>query len=306
MRVTTSTIGAQVTTTLQNALSALVRRQSHISSGRRVDLPSDDPAAFAQTITLRSTQAAAEQYRRNLGLARGSLQNTEIILRTLLETTTQAKEAALLGATGSLDTAGRLDLATTVDALLEDLVSTANARDPSGQFVFGGQETTTAPYTATRDVNGTITAVTVNPRGIDGTNVAEVANGVTLATSVSGTVVFGATTDTTYAFDVLIRLRDALLVDAATGAAASLDELTIAIDRITSTTTEVGTRLGWISRLEERLDDESVADAASLSRVEDLDMVKAIQEFSQARTAFEGALSSSAQLLQLSLVYFLR
>jgi flagellar hook-associated protein 3 FlgL len=306
MRVTTSTIGAQVTATLQNALSALVRRQSHLSSGRRIDLPSDDPAAFAQVVTLRSSQAAAEAYRRNLGLARGSLQTTETTLRTLLETATQAKEAALLGASSSVDPQGRQALATTVTELLEDLVATANTRDPSGKFLLGGQETTTAPYTATRDVNGAITAVTVNPRGIDGANLAELADGVTLSPAVSGTAAFGATTDPTYAFDVLIDLRDALLADDADGTAATLDQLSTVIERINSTTAEVGTRLGWISRLEERLDDQSLADASSLSRIEDLDMVKAVQEFTQAQTVFEAALSSSSRLLQLSLVNFLR
>ena len=35
-------------------------------------------------------------------------------------------------------------------------------------------------------------------------------------------------------------------------------------------------------------------------------MVKAVQEFQQAQTTFEAALSSSARLLQLSLANFLR
>jgi flagellar hook-associated protein 3 FlgL len=123
---------------------------------------------------------------------------------------------------------------------------------------------------------------------------------------VSGTVAFGATTDPTYAFDVLIDLRDALLADDADGAAATLDQLSTVIERINSSTTEVGTRLGWISRLEQRLDDQSLTDASSLSRIEDLDVVKAVQEFQQAQTVFEAALSSSSRLLQLSLVDFLR
>src|SRR5206468_1160188 len=155
-RVTPSTIGAQVAATLQNAMAALAQRQTHISSGRRVDLPSDDPPAFAQALVLHSAQAASGQYRRTLGPVQGPLQTTETVLRTLLETATQAKEAALGGAAGSTDTNGRKDLATTANGLLEDLVATANSRDPSGKFLFGGQESMTAPYTVTRDVNGAI------------------------------------------------------------------------------------------------------------------------------------------------------
>ncbi len=145
----------------------------------------------------------------------------------------------------------------------------------------------------------------MNPRGIDGAHLAELADGVTLSTSVSGTGAFGATTDPTYAFDVLIDLRDALLADDADGAAATLDQLATVIERINSPTTEVGTRLGWISRLEARLD-EGCGRCASVSRIEDLDVVKAVQEFQQAQTVFGAALSSSSRLLRLSLVDFLR
>ena len=306
MRVTSSSIGAQTTARLQEALAALVRKQGHISSGRRVELPSDDPTGFAQVVTLRSSLTAAEAYGRTLGAARGALQLTEATLGALLEMATQAKESAVAGASANVDTGGRQALATTVSGLLEDLVSAANAQDSSGRFLFGGQETMTAPYTVTRDGSGAITAVTVNPRGVDGANVAEVADGVSLSTSMSGTSVFGASTDATYAFDVLIRLRDALLANDGTATGATLDDLSTVIERITSSTAEVGTRLGWLSRLEARHEDEGLADASALARIEDLDMVKAIQEFQQAQTTLEAALSSSAKLLQLSLVNFLR
>jgi flagellin-like hook-associated protein FlgL len=62
----------------------------------------------------------------------------------------------------------------------------------------------------TRNASGSVTAVTPNTRGIDGSTPAEVGEGLTVATSVGGTSVFGGSTDTTFAFDVLIRLRDRL------------------------------------------------------------------------------------------------
>jgi flagellin-like hook-associated protein FlgL len=97
-----------------------------------------------------------------------------------------------------------------VNQLLETLVTLANGRAGSGTFLFGGQESTRAPYAVTRDASGQITAVTPNARGIEGQTLAQVSEGVTVSTAVSGTAVFGPATDRTYAFDVLIRLRDQL------------------------------------------------------------------------------------------------
>jgi len=62
----------------------------------------------------------------------------------------------------------------------------------------------------TRHAGGRITTVTPNPRGIEGQTPAEVSDNVSVPTTVSGTMVFGAATGPAYAFDVLIQLRDHL------------------------------------------------------------------------------------------------
>src|SRR6185436_14142390 len=105
------------------------------------------------------------------------------------------------------DALSRQALGTQIDQILEGVVSLANTRGPAGAMIFGGQEVTVAPYTVTRDVNGKITAVASNPRGIDGQMRVEVVEGLTVAQGVSGNTVFGAISDSTNVFSTLIRLR---------------------------------------------------------------------------------------------------
>ncbi len=306
MRVTPGMMNAQVLRDLQGALAALARQQSQLSSGRRITAPSDDPAGTAQALTIRSRQTAAEQFKKNVAEARDSLAAADSVLRSVVETVTQAKETAVQGASDTSDALARQSLGSQVNQLLETLVALALSRGHGGTFLFGGQESTRSPYSVTRDANGKITAVAVNARGIDGETPAEVSEGVTVPTGVSGTSVFGATTDTTYAFDVLIRLRDSLNANDADGVRTSLDELTTVLDRVTVSSTLVGVRIGWLALLDERLTDESLVLAGTLSRVEDADIPKVVLEFQQMQTFYEAALASGARLLQSSLLNFLK
>ena len=306
MRVTPGIVSSQIAADLQRALLALSRQQSIVASGRRILAPSDDPGGAAQALTVRSRQAANEQFRKNISEAKSGLESADSVLRTVEETVIRAKEAAIQGANDSNDATSRQSLGTQVDQLLEELVSLANSRDHKGAMLFGGQESTVAPYGATRDVNGKITAVTPNARGIDGAVPAEVSEGLTVQTGVSGTSIFGASGDATYAFTILIGLRDSLNANNGAAVQGSLDNLGALIDRATLASTVVGTRLGWIAALDERLQDESVVLAGSLSRVEDVDIPRAIQDLRQIQTFYEAALASGARLLEQSLLNFLR
>jgi flagellar hook-associated protein 3 FlgL len=224
MRVTPGMISAQVLGDLQAALAAISEQQAHLSSGRRINAPADDPSGAAQSLTLRARQAATAQFEKNVKEALDALGSADGVLRSVVEVATRAKELAVQGANDTNDAQARQALASEVNQLLESAVSLGNSRGTRGQFIFGGQESTTAPYSVTRDASGRITAVAVNARGIDGQTPAEVSEGLTIGTTVSGTTLFGAPTDATYTFSVLMRLRDRL------NANNALQNLTFAAD----------------------------------------------------------------------------
>jgi flagellin-like hook-associated protein FlgL len=87
---------------------------------------------------------------------------------------------------------------------------------------------------------------------------------------------------------------------------AALGELTTLLDRATAGATTVGNRLAWLGLLDERLAADSVDLAGTLSRTEDLDVVAGILELQQMQLAYERALATSADVLQTSLLDFLR
>ena len=307
MRITASGISSRLTSDLQRALAAVTKQQSMIASGRRINAPSDDPGGAAQALSIRSRTAVNEQFSRNVDEARGTLGAAETSLRSVIDGLQHAKELALQASNDSNDALARASIASEIDQLIEDQISLANSRGPRGSMLFAGQEVTVAPYTVTRDpLDNTITAVTVNPRGIDDAMPVEVAEGLTVVQGVSGNTVFGALSDPTNAFDTLIRLREALQINDATAVRAELDNISTAHDRATSSLAVVGTRLGWLNSLEGRLEDEKLVLDTSLGRIEDLDLAKAVTEMQQIQTFYEAGLASGARLLQQSLVDFLR
>jgi flagellar hook-associated protein 3 FlgL len=306
VRVTPGSINAQLARDLQLALAALAKQQGMISTGRRIDTPADDPGGTAQALTVRSRQATNAQLQKNIQDARGNLAAAESTLSSAIEFLQQVREVAIQGANDTSDAPARQALGTQVDQILEAVVSIANTRGPGGSMLFGGQEVTVAPYTVTRNGSGTITAVAVNPRGINGSMPAEVAEGLTVAQGVPGTTAFGAMTDPTNVFDTLIRLRDALNTNNAVGVRTELDNVTAAHDRVTTASVLMGTRLGWLDTLESRLKDESLGLASRLSTIEDVDMAKAVTDMTQIQAFYEAGLAAGARLLQQSLVDFLR
>lgn len=306
MRVTSGIITTQLARDLHVALTALSKQQRIIATGRRINEPADDPNGTARALTIRSREAANAQFQRNIDTARTRLAAGDAAIRAAVNTLQVAQELAVQGANDTSDAQARLAIGTQVDQVLEELVALANGRGPDGAMLFGGQEVTTAPYTVTRDVNGKITALTVNPRGIDGTMTAEVSEGLTVVQGVSGNTVFGALTGPTNAFDTLIRVRDALNLNDGATVRTELDNMPTIHDRAVTASQLAGTRLAWLDSLESRLKDESVSNLSSLGAIEDADMAKAVSDMTQIQMFYEGGLAAGARLLQQSLLDFLR
>jgi flagellar hook-associated protein 3 FlgL len=306
MRITPAWVSLRLATDLQETLTALARQQALLATGRRILAPADDPGGTAQALTVRSRQSANEQFLKNIGEVRSILNAADSTLRGVVATLTRTTELAVQGGNDTNGPVERQATAAEVDQLLEALVALGNTRGPRRAMLFGGQETTLAPYSAARDADGAIVAVTVHDRGIDRATPVEVADGLTVATSVAGTTVFGGPAEATYAFDVLIALRDALRANDGDAVRSLLDDLAAALDRATLASTIVGTRIGWLDLVQDRVRDESLGLADSLARIENLDIPRAVHDLTQLETAYQAGLAAGARIIQQSLLNFLR
>lgn len=314
MRITSNAIFHQVTADINRAATRLFERQRQVASTKRMAAASDDPIGAGLAVSLRETLAQLLQAQRNGDMAENKLEASQGVLTDIFSVLGDVKDLALRGVGGDMSNADRQDLATQVNQVLEQLLSDANARSIDG-YLFGGKQTTVAPFTATRPA-GEITAVTANPLGtrVAGQMEAEIPGGLRVVANVPGSTVFSLTPTIPIPlqpqdvdiFRQLISVRDNLRTGIVANVEAELTNIDTAADQVRVVMADVGSRIGRIRDIQQRSQSDLLTIKSRLSRIEDTDIAEAAIELQQAQIVYQAALSSASKGMQISLVDFLR
>ena len=136
----------------------MARLQEQTTTGSRINRPSDDPSSAYRVITLNSQEKSLENYLNNISDMIGTLEMSSTVIQEIEATITETKVrlTQVIGGIYHEDTRERA--AEGINDLLEQAVSLANT-EHMGQYVFGGNNSTSAPYLVER-TNGQITSVT--------------------------------------------------------------------------------------------------------------------------------------------------
>ncbi|MFZ5979325.1 MAG: flagellar hook-associated protein FlgL [Candidatus Zixiibacteriota bacterium] len=152
MRVTNSMISSQVIFNLQRSLSRYYNLENDMSSGRKINTPSDDPGGTVQDLNYRTELAKIEQYRSNVAQAQNWTNSYDTILSDLVDFTNSAKDTAISMADGVYDENSRESAAQEVRSLFDQMIQLAN-NQLDDRYVFSGFRTQEK-------------AITVTPNGI--------------------------------------------------------------------------------------------------------------------------------------------
>ncbi len=156
---------------------AMARLQEQASTGARINRASDGPSAAYRILGLNSQERSLENYIDNLSEVVSTLELSFSIVQNMFDEVAgkEGMRARLTQLTGGIyDEASRKRNAEVVNDLLDQVIMLANTKR-MGQYLFGGGNTSSAPYVAT-PTNGTITKVTYKG-SVEGRDV-EVAPGV--------------------------------------------------------------------------------------------------------------------------------
>jgi len=278
---------------LQLGLGRLAKVQEHLSTGRILNRPSDNPTDVTAAMRLRGSIAQQDQYSRNADDGVGWLSQIDSTLGVVTDAVRRARDLALQGAnSGAMGPAAREALATEIEEIRAGLVANANTTY-LGRPVFGGVTGGPAAY----DPTGTYV-------GVPGAVTRRVADGVTVQVDVDGRDVFGD--GATSVFAELDALVTALRAADTPAIRTGIDELAARIDTVTTSRTAAGTRLGRIERADAAAAEASQSLAASLSTLENTDLAQAAVDLQLQEVAYQAALSATSRVLQPSLLDFLR
>src|SRR5262249_37628092 len=142
----TQTQVASALANIQQQTSAIAKFQNEISSGTRINLPSDDPAAYPSLVFAKANSARYATYAQTMSDATTVLNVGVSALQETNDVLTQAKQSATEGANATTEAPGYEALATQVDGLIDRALRAANTQE-DGRAIFAGTAAGTTPFT---------------------------------------------------------------------------------------------------------------------------------------------------------------
>src|SRR5271155_3992111 len=132
---------------IQQSQQALSTALQQVSTGLRVNQPSDDPAASASLAISLAASANVDQYTQNVSSVTSALQTADSALSSVVTSLNSALKLGFEGGTGTSSTADRQAIATQVEGVLSNVVSQANT-SYQGVYLFGGSDSSAPPVVA--------------------------------------------------------------------------------------------------------------------------------------------------------------
>ncbi len=146
MRVSTSHMQDTGVQNMTGQQTQINESQNQLSSGRRLQRPSDDPASAARVLDLERTIESIERFNRNGELAENRLTMSEAALDQAGNHLQRIRELTIQAANDSQDEHTRSYIASEVEQRFEQLVQLANSQDGNGEYLFAGSKTRTQPF----------------------------------------------------------------------------------------------------------------------------------------------------------------
>lgn len=298
MRVSTQTLSETLIRQIQQLGAQQNRLQTQVATGQRIFQPEDDPTAVGRVLALESEQREITQYVRNVDRALEISQVSFSSLQGLKSVTDRATEIGVLGA-GTLGGDAARAYAAEVDQLIEQTLQLANTK-LRNDYIFAGTAVDAAPFTATRNAGGQVTAVTY------GGNAAQ----ASIQLSESSSIAPGTTGATNASIggllNQLVALRDALNLNDSTAVNAAQAGLVAGEDVLVAALAETGGVQMRIETSRTQLNDRSDSIERLISAEADIDLPTAVVKLNQSQTAYQAALQSAASIMRQSLLDYIR
>jgi flagellar hook-associated protein 3 FlgL len=290
LRVTNNMRQTQVLRDLQAGLAKLADAQQQVATGKRFTRPSEDPVAMSRVLRADRSLRGIEQYRRNTTAVRTRVDAEEATLNQLTDLLTRAKELGTSQGSDTATPASRNETAAELDRLIEQVVSLGNTK-VGNEYLFAGGQTGTAPFQA----DGTYV-------GDDIGRQAEIAEGYVIDTNHTGRELLADSG----VIGSLVAMRDALRAGTATGVAATIPGVDSAFDQVQVLLAETGARSRQLDTAAENLTASESTLTASQEADQGISVEEAATRMMSVQTALQAALTSTSQVIGMSLVNYLR
>lgn len=295
-RVTQGMMNNQLLRNISTNLSRINDNQNQLSTGRRINKPSDDPVGISFSLRYRSELSANEQFKSNADAAVSWLDYTDTTLNQANTVIQRVRELTVQATNGTNPQSALDAIKKEIDQLNEQLVNIGNSQF-NGKYVFNGQKTDKQPYNlTTADTDQADTGEIKFDIGV----------GVRVSANISGDQVFGRAGDNDNIFLVMKDLSRELGLGNQGAIGAILGRLDSRNEAFLQTRADVGAKQNRIELSQARLEDISLNLQTLQAKEEDADIPGVITNLKTDENVYNASLSVGAKIISTSLVDFLR
>lgn len=269
---------------------------TQLTTGRQVNVDSDNPSAAAQEVNIAYQMDNCDEYQRSISSISSELQTADSSLSSAVTALQQAISLGVEGANGTLSQQDRNTLAQEVSGISQQILSVANL-SYNGNYVFAGTATSQPPYVVSDGVPGGIAY-----QGNDNVNSVEIEPGQSVAVNQPGSQLFSAPGASVFVAlnDLTTALQDPSSTTQDIGNATT--EIRTAYDQLTSARAFYGSTVDQLVSSADFLNSESVQLAQQQNSTVGVDMNVAATNLSNAEAARNATVQAAASMSNVSLM----
>lgn len=301
MRITNNMLINNMVKYIGNNLTRMDKYQSQLATGKKIQVPSDDPVVAARALKLRTDVAEIQQYQRNIKDAQSWLEITESALSDLGDIFQRAKELA----TGSDGGESLDDLKATaqeVDQLRTQLVNLANSTY-AGRYIFSGFKTDQKLM----NNDGTYNITVNNTEKIN----YEIGVGDSININITGGDLFQNGADAVSGgvssfYQDMTDFYNALNTGNYSAISGKIADFNKDIDNILRVRADVGARVNRLELTANRMQNDNTNFTKLMSDNENVDMTDTIMNLKNEENVYRASLAGGARIIMPSLIDFLK
>jgi flagellar hook-associated protein 3 FlgL len=270
--------------------------QQELATGRRVNQPSDDPAATAVAIGIHWQSSQDNQFSRNISSISGLLQTADSTLSSVVTALTQAVTLGVQAGDSSLSASNRTTISNQIQSISSQVLTLANTTY-QGSYIFAGTNSGQPAYAANA---ASPTGVTY--QGNAATNQVEISKGQKITVNVPGSQIFSNSAN-----DVFAALQNlAQAAQSGTGVDTAVAQLRSAFDYVNTQRTFYGSQLNQVQTTTTFLQNDKVQLASQENDATGIDLAQAATDVQKALTNRSAILAAGGKIQNVSLLDYLQ
>ncbi|MCM1565422.1 MAG: flagellar hook-associated protein FlgL [Dehalobacter sp.] len=296
MRITNNILSSNLLSNLQKSSNKMIDLQNNISTGEAISKPSDDPSKITAILGLKTNITSMEQWKDNASQALDYMSSVESVTANMTSMLQRLRGLAVQGSNQTNSPEDLGEIKKEADQIIEQLGVMANSQVGS-RYIFSGTNTDTAPWPGTGLWTGNTESLSV-----------ELGANVSFDISINGQQLFGVNSATGVSdfFTALNNFSTALNNGDYAAVGNSISDLDSLLSSFIDGRAELGAKISRVETINNNLETSIINAQTNLSNLRDTDLAAAIVDYNSTMNTYRAALSVGAQIIQPSLVDFLR